>query len=82
MCVFVDSGILPAIDLMGGNALVGVSFKIMLLHIDVVTGTLTAAINWFQLLVVLVIARKKKIIVRIICVLIFDQVNINLMVLS
>lgn len=42
-----DSGILPAIDLMGGNALVGVSFKIMLLHIDVVTGTLTAAINWF-----------------------------------
>lgn len=49
----------------------------MLLHIDVITGTLTAAINWFQLLVVLVIARKKKVIVRIICVLIFDEVNLN-----
>jgi len=27
-CVFVDSGILPAIDLMSGNALVGVSFRL------------------------------------------------------
>ena len=40
-CVPVDRGILPAIDLLGSHALVGVSFKLLLLHIDldVVTGT-------------------------------------------
>ena len=40
--LFLWTGILPAIDLLGSHALVGVSFKLLLLYIDldIVTGTL------------------------------------------